>query len=101
MKDFCELRKKNDGKIIRRTEKSGKLFYNFRRSSGIIFLSNLQKVLKSEKGCPCNFVLYCVVIIIISCCGPEYGRVYFLDVFINIYYLRGSSSSIRRFVICQ
>jgi hypothetical protein len=46
MKDFCELRKKDDGKIVRRAEKSGKLFCNYRRSSGIIFLSNLQKVIE-------------------------------------------------------
>jgi len=45
-KDFCELRKKDDGKIVRRAEKSGKLFCNYRRSSGIIFLSNLQKVIE-------------------------------------------------------
>jgi len=46
MKDFCELRKKNDGKTVRRAEKFGKLFCNFRRSSGIIFLPNLQKVIE-------------------------------------------------------
>jgi len=40
------LRKKNDGKIVRSAEKSGKLFCNYRRSSGIIFLSNLQKVIE-------------------------------------------------------
>jgi len=46
MKDFCEMRKKDDGKIVRRAGKSGKLFCNFRRSSGMIFLSNLQKVIE-------------------------------------------------------
>jgi len=46
MKDFCELRKKNDGKTVRRAGKFGKLFCNFRRSSGIIFLSNFQKVIE-------------------------------------------------------
>jgi hypothetical protein len=34
---FCKLRKKNDGKIIKRAGKSGKLFCNYERSSGIIF----------------------------------------------------------------
>jgi len=43
--DFCELRKKDDGKIVRSAEKSGKLFCNYRRSSGMILLSNLQKVI--------------------------------------------------------
>jgi len=46
MKDFCEMRKKSNGKTVRRAGKFGKLFCNFRRSSGIIFLPNLQKVIE-------------------------------------------------------
>jgi len=46
MKGFCKLRKKNYGKTVRRAEKLGKLFCNFRRSSGMISLSNLQKVIE-------------------------------------------------------
>jgi hypothetical protein len=34
---FCKLRKENDGEIIRSAGKFGKLFCNYRRSSGIIF----------------------------------------------------------------
>ena len=37
MEGFCKLRKENDGKIIERAGKSGKLFCSCRRSSGIIF----------------------------------------------------------------